>query len=80
MIGCTLSKAEQLRLRGELCAEQAQLQVSEPERRRLQRLADGWRAVSEAQRWLDGEMPPLGTDDTFCERLTRRASPTDAAL
>jgi hypothetical protein len=43
----------------ENCDELA-TQVRGPERKRLERLARGWRAVAENQDWLDGCIPPVG--------------------
>jgi hypothetical protein len=42
----------------ENCDELA-AQVRGPERKRLERLASGWRAVAEDQDWLDGHMSPV---------------------
>ena len=42
------------------CDELAGSAQNGPSRRRLERLAKGWRAVAESQDWLDGAMPPVG--------------------
>jgi hypothetical protein len=44
----------------ENCDELAVNAQNGPSRRRLERLAKGWRAVAETQDWLDGAMPPVG--------------------
>ena len=47
--------AEQLRMRAEQCQAEAELATTPELRNRYERLANGWKAVGEAQAWLDGE-------------------------
>jgi hypothetical protein len=50
-----MNKAEELRNRAENCAELAQAAAREPEKKRFERMAEGWNIVAENQAWLDGE-------------------------
>jgi hypothetical protein len=43
----------------ENCEDLAQRALG-PKRKRLERMAKGWRALAEMQDWLDGRMPPVG--------------------
>jgi hypothetical protein len=45
----------------------AMLAEGEPSRespayRRYRRMEEAWRSLAEEQEWLDGEVPPVGTD------------------
>jgi hypothetical protein len=51
----------------EQCEEMADLAVSAPSRERYKRLADGWKYISEAQAWLDGEVPPVDAEKRASE-------------
>ena len=42
----------------ERCEDLAR-EASGPKQKRLQRLANGWRALAETQDWLDGRVPPV---------------------
>ena len=50
-----MNKAEELRDRAENCAELAQAAKSEPNKKRFERMAKGWKIVADNQAWLDGE-------------------------
>ena len=50
-----MNKCEDLRKNAENCADLAQAAESKPERRRFERLAEGWSQMAEVQAWLDGE-------------------------
>jgi len=50
-----MKKAEELRHHAENCAELAQAATSEPNKKRFQRMAEGWKTVADNQAWLDGE-------------------------
>ena len=41
------------------CEDMAEKAPNTPAAARYRRLAEGWKAVSETQAWLEGEMPPL---------------------
>jgi len=62
-----MKKAEELRHHAENCAELAQAATSEPNRKRFQRMAEGWKTVADNQAWLDGDdssAKPPGVDVT----------------
>ncbi len=50
-----MKKAEELRHHAENCAELAQAATSEPNKKRFERMAEGWKTVANNQAWLDGE-------------------------
>jgi hypothetical protein len=50
-----MNKTEELRHRAENCAELAQDATSGPDKKRFERMAEGWQTVAENQAWLDGE-------------------------
>ena len=50
-----MNKTEELRHRAENCAELAQDAKSGPDKKRFERMAEGWQTVAENQAWLDGE-------------------------
>jgi hypothetical protein len=50
-----MNKAEELRHRAENCTELAHEAKSAPERKRFERMAEGWQTVADNQAWLDGD-------------------------
>ncbi len=50
-----MKKAEELRHHAENCAELAQAAKSAPNKKRFERMAEGWKTVADNQAWLDGE-------------------------
>jgi hypothetical protein len=54
-----MDTAEKLRERAEQCEQEAAAAATEQVKRRFERLADGWKTVSDAQAWLDGKIPPV---------------------
>jgi hypothetical protein len=54
-----MGKADAFRLRASECEEEAELAPTKQLKSRYQRLAEGWRAVSDSQAWLDGEVDPV---------------------
>ena len=48
----------------ENCTEMALDAKDDPTRRRFERLAESWRALAEAQDWLDGKSPRLEETET----------------
>jgi hypothetical protein len=60
-----MKKAEELRNHAENCAELAQAATSAPNKKRFERMAEGWKTVADNQAWLDGEdsrAKPFGVD------------------
>jgi len=53
-----MRSAEQMRSYAQNCLELAAEAKSESERRRFERLADGWAEMAETQEWLDGTALP----------------------
>ena len=47
--------SDAMRQSAENCDEMARETASEPERKRLKRLAEGWQEVAKNQDWLDGQ-------------------------
>ena len=56
-----MNKSEELRHRAENCTELAQDAKSGPDKKRFERMADGWKTVANNQSWLDGEARPNPT-------------------
>ena len=54
-----MGKADAFRLRASECEEEVELAPTTQLKNRYQRLAEGWRMVSETQAWLDGEVSPV---------------------
>ena len=50
-----MKKAEDLRHHAQNCVEMAQAAKSGPDKKRFERMAEGWKTVAENQAWLDGE-------------------------
>jgi hypothetical protein len=50
-----MKRAEELRLHAENCAELAEAAKSAPNKKRFERMAEGWKTVADNQAWLDGE-------------------------
>jgi hypothetical protein len=50
-----MKKVEELRHHAENCAELAQAATNEPNKKRFERMAEGWKIVADNQAWLDGE-------------------------
>src|SRR3954468_187664 len=57
-IGNRLALAAVLRHRAHQCEDSAVEAKDEPTRLRFERLAEGWKSVSQSQSWLDGEISP----------------------
>jgi hypothetical protein len=54
-VEANMGKAEELRQNAENCEELAKVATNEPQKKRLERMADGWQSVAKTQAWLDGE-------------------------
>ena len=50
-----MGKTEELRQNAENCQELAKITENKPQKRRYERLAEGWQSVAQTQAWLDGE-------------------------
>ena len=50
-----VNKVEELRHNADNCAELSQAAKSEPNKKRFERMAEGWNSVADNQAWLDGE-------------------------
>jgi hypothetical protein len=50
-----MDKLEEYRKNAEACGKVAHAADSEPEKKRFQRLAEGWTALADAQFWLDSQ-------------------------
>ena len=59
MIGDGVNSAKKLRDLAEQFDDMAEQVKGDPERRRYHLLAEGWRALSDTQAWLDGEISPI---------------------
>jgi hypothetical protein len=55
-----MSKADELRKIADNCQELAQASEESPKKKRLERLADGWKKLAQNQAWLDGDPDPQG--------------------
>jgi hypothetical protein len=53
-----LSKSDELKKIANNCVEMAEAAKDIPQKKRFERLADGWKTLAKSQAWLDGE-----TDD-----------------
>ena len=50
-----MNNAEDFRHRAENCNELVQTAKNEPNKKRFERMAEGWKSVADNQAWLDGE-------------------------
>jgi hypothetical protein len=50
-----MAKSDELRQNADNCVELAKATKNGPLKKRLERLAQGWKNVAENQAWLDGE-------------------------
>ena len=76
-----MKKAEELRHHAENCAELAQAAAREPEKKRFERMAEGWKTVADNQAWLDGEdaaPSPLGLTSQRDEFVRDRTATEEA--
>jgi hypothetical protein len=53
-----VSKSDQLKKIADNCVKMAEAAKDIPQKKRFERLADGWKTLAKSQAWLDGE-----TDD-----------------
>jgi hypothetical protein len=53
-----MNRSQELLKNADNCVELAKAANREPEKKRFERLAEGWKNVAEAQAWLDGEPDP----------------------
>ena len=53
-----MSKSEELRKFADNCVELAEAADNGPRKKRLERLAEGWKNLAQTQAWLDGEEDP----------------------
>jgi len=55
-----MSKTDELKKIADNCIEMAQAAKDLPQKKRFERLADGWKSLAQSQAWLEGEMDDPG--------------------
>lgn len=56
-----MNSSHEFRKNAENCAELADATDSKPQKKRFERMAEGWKQIAKDQAWLDGEKDP-GSD------------------
>jgi len=55
-----MTRSQKLQNRADNCVELAKAATDAAAKKRLERLAEGWKTVAETQAWLDGESDAPG--------------------